>query len=124
MDGMHVLIYTVIPVVVGLLTIATAVGGIVYLYKYVSARDITAELDAKDGAIATQTQVNDANEHRIDQLEKAVERLVAENAALTAKVEFLEMYSAQALAERIEAQQEVMIGILQAIQSEVTARRA
>jgi cell division protein FtsB len=124
MDGMHVLIYTVIPVVVGLLTIATAVGGIVYLYKYVSARDITAELDAKDGAIATQTQVNDANEHRIDQLEKAVERLSAENAALTAKVEFLEMYSAQALAERIEAQQEVMIGILQAIQSEVTARRA
>ena len=113
-----------IPVVVGLLTIATAVGGIVYLYKYVSARDITAELDAKDGAIATQTQVNDANEHRIDQLEKAVERLSAENAALTAKVEFLEMYSAQALAERIEAQQEVMIGILQAIQSEVTARRA
>ena len=124
MDGMHVLIYTVIPVVVGLLTIATAVGGIVYLYKYVSARDITAELDAKDGAIATQTQVNDANEHRIDQLEKAVERLSAENAALTAKVEFLEMYSAQALAERIEAQQEVTIGILQAIQSEVTARRA
>ena len=75
MDGMHVLIYTVIPVVVGLLTIATAVGGIVYLYKYVSARDITAELDAKDGAIATQTQVNDANEHRIDQLEHRIDQL-------------------------------------------------
>lgn len=121
---MDVFLKTVIPLFVGLITIFTAVIGAWYLYKYVNARDITAELDAKDGAIATQTQVNDANEHRINQLEKDVARLLADNAALTAKVEFLEQYSAQALAERIEAQQEVMIGILQAIQSEVTARRS
>lgn len=116
------LLNSVLPLMVGLFTVALAIGGGIYLFKYVSVRNVNAELDAKDGAIATQGQVNEANEHRIAQLEKDVARLMEDNAALTAKVEFLEQYSAQALAERIEAQQDVMIGILQAIQSEVTAR--
>jgi hypothetical protein len=111
-----------IPTIVALFTLATAIGGAWYLFRYVSAQDTAAQLSAKDGAIATQAQVNDANEHRIDQLEKDVLRLAEENASLKGKVEFLEQYSAQALAERIEAQQEVMIGILQAIQRELTTK--
>jgi hypothetical protein len=109
-----------LPTLVGLVTILAAIGGSWFIVRYVSAQDTAAELSAKDGAIATQAQVNDANEHRIAQLEKDVARLAKENASLKGKVEFLEQYSAQALAERIEAQQEVMIGILQAIQREIS----
>ena len=111
-----------IQALVGFVTIFAAFGGAWFIVRYVSAQDTAAELQAKDGAIATQAQVNDANEHRIAQLEKDVARLAEENASLRGKVEFLEQYSAQALAERIEAQQEVMIGILQAIQREITAK--
>lgn len=111
-----------LPTLVGLLTLVAGAGGAWFIIRYVSAQDTTAELQAKDGAIATQSQVNDANEHRIAQLEKDVARLSEENANLKGKVEFLEQYSAQALAERIEAQQEVMIGILQAIQTELTSK--
>jgi predicted RNase H-like nuclease (RuvC/YqgF family) len=111
-----------LPTLVGFLTLLAAVGGAWFIVKYVSAQDTSAELQAKDGAIATQAQVNDANEHRIAQLEKDVLRLAEENASLKGKVEFLEQYSAQALAERIEAQQEVMIGILQGIQREISSR--
>jgi predicted nuclease with TOPRIM domain len=112
----------ILPTLVGLATILAGIGGAWFIVKYVTAQDTAAELQAKDGAIATQAQVNDANEHRIDQLEKDVLRLSEENSNLKGKVEFLEQYSAQALAERIEAQQDVMIGILQAIQLELTTK--
>ena len=111
-----------LPTLVAIVTILAGIGGAWFIVRYVTAQDTAAELSAKDGAIATQAQVNDANEHRIAQLEKDVVRLAEENANLKGKVEFLEQYSAQALAERIEAQQEVMIGILQAIQRELSSK--
>lgn len=106
----------------GILTIVAAIGGFVYLYRNVQAQSGRANLDAKDAAILTQTQVNQANEQRIEQLEKTVVRLSKENGEMKAKIQILEDYAAPEAIKRFEEQQAIMIEILRSIQSELEKR--
>jgi hypothetical protein len=110
----------------GLLTIIGAVIAAYGIYKYAKATDVQSELKAKDGAIITQNQVNDANEQRITQLEGIVEKMESElvnmrrnEAELKGKIEVLERYSAPEAIERFEAQQKIIVEILQGIQKQL-----
>jgi hypothetical protein len=117
----------------GFITIVGAIVGAIYLYAKVKATDTQATIDAKDAAITTQGQVNDANDHRIAQLEATVARmekehneaiikLERENASLRGKVEVLEQYQAPEAIREFQSQQTVIIEILRAIQAEVSRK--
>lgn len=109
------------------LTIVAALLGGFYLWRYVGATNVRSQLDAKDGAIATMLQSIEAGKIRQDQLEDLVKRQTEELsearrelAVLREKLEAVETYAAPQAVERFEKQQEAMIEILQAIQSEIT----
>lgn len=114
----------------GVLTVIGFIIGFVYLYKKVQATNVEATIAAKDDAIHTQAQVNDANDRRIKQLEDSMERmekenllaiakLEAENAELRGKIEVLEQYQAPEAIREFQAQQTVIIQILKSIQMEI-----
>lgn len=110
--------------------IVTIIGGLaalLFLLRVNQAQNAAAQLTAKDSVINTWEQSAQANEERIDALEQKVSTLSnklteahSEIKMLRAQLEQVERYAAPEAVRRFEAQQEVMIQILRAIQEEVS----
>lgn len=110
--------------------IVTIIGGLaalLFLLRVNQAQNAAAQLTAKDSVIHTWEQSAQANEERIDALEQKVSTLSnklteahSEIKMLRAQLEQVERYAAPEAVRRFEAQQEVMIQILRAIQEEVS----